>query len=178
MLVETYYNRRRAVRYALRWAFLRNPLFYDFEDIGGDCTNYVSQCLYAGCGVMNYSAENGWYYINSDNRSPSWSGVVFLRDFLLSNEGAGVYGIATELSELLPGDVIQLIDENGNYYHTVIVTAVLSPVVPENIFVSAHSVDARNRRLSTYDYADTLGIHIQGARLDTALPFPSLPNFL
>ena len=39
MLIEIGYDRRAAVRYALDWAFARNPRFYDFEDIGGDCTN-------------------------------------------------------------------------------------------------------------------------------------------
>ena len=35
------------VNYARKWAFSRNPAYYDFENIGGDCTNFVSQCLYA-----------------------------------------------------------------------------------------------------------------------------------
>lgn len=173
MLVETEYNRRAAVRYAIKWAFWRNPRFYDFEDIGGDCTNFISQCLYAGCGVMNYSQENGWYYINSNNRSPSWTGVTFLRDFLLTNRGAGVYGEAVPLNEIRPGDVIQLINEQGNFYHSVFVTAVFAPVVPQNIYVCAHSVDSRNRRLSTYEYADTLGIHIVGARREISLQYPT-----
>ncbi len=171
MLVETEYSRRRAVRYAIRWAYWRNPRFYDFEDIGGDCTNFISQCLYAGCGVMNYSQENGWYYISSYDRALSWTGVNFLREFLLTNKGAGVYGEEAPLSELLPGDVIQLIDSNGNFYHSVFVTAVFAPVTPANIFVCAHSVDARNRRLSTYDYAGTFGIKIIGARKEISLPF-------
>ena len=164
MLIEIGYDRRAAVRYALDWAFARNPRFYDFEDIGGDCTNYISKCLYAGCGVMNYSQENGWYYINSDNRSPSWTGVNFLREFLLSNLGEGVYAEVSPLSELRRGDIIQLINEEGRFYHTVIVSAIFSPAEPRNIFVCAHSDDARNRRLSTYNYADTMGFHILGAR--------------
>ena len=47
------YNRRAAVAYAHRWAFRRNPVFYDYEGLGGDCTNFASQCLYAG----NWSDE-------------------------------------------------------------------------------------------------------------------------
>jgi len=164
MLVEIGYNRRAAVAYAQKWAFARNKRFYDFEDIGGDCTNFVSQCLYAGCGVMNYSPVDGWYYINSDDRSPSWTGVTFLRDFLLTNEGAGVYGEETPLSRLLPGDVIQFENSAGRLYHTVIVSYVFYPVIPSNIYVCAHSVDSRNRRLSTYNYAAAYGIHISGAR--------------
>ena len=47
------YDRLEAVSYAHRWAYGRNPAFYDYEEIGGDCTNYASQCIYAGTGVMN-----------------------------------------------------------------------------------------------------------------------------
>lgn len=168
MLIETVYDRVAAVRYALRWAYARNPRFYDFEDIGGDCTNYISQCLYAGCGVMNYSQNNGWYYINSDNRSPSWTGVVFLREFLLTNLGAGVYGVEAALQDLSVGDVIQLRNSDGVIYHSLFVTFIANTfngiVTADNIFVSAHSYDVRNRRLSRYGYAEFLPIHIVGAR--------------
>ncbi len=169
MLIESDYDRRAAVRYALNWAFARNPRFYDFEDIGGDCTNYISQCLYAGCGVMNYSQENGWYYINSNDRAPAWTGVNFLREFLLTNRGTGVYGEQVPLSELRRADIIQLINREGRYYHTVFVSAIFEPATPENIFVCAHSVNARNRKLSTYNYADAAGFHIIGARREIAL---------
>ncbi len=169
MLIESGYDRRAAVRYALNWAFARNPRFYDFEDIGGDCTNFVSQCLYAGCGVMNYSRENGWYYINSNDRAPSWTGVNFLRKFLLTNTGVAVYAEEAPLSELRRGDIIQLVNGEGRFYHTVIISAILSPAVPSNIFVCAHSADARNRRLSTYNYANAVGFHILGARKEIGI---------
>ena len=45
MLVTKPYDRLHALKYAQKWALERNPLFYDFADIGGDCTNFVSQCL-------------------------------------------------------------------------------------------------------------------------------------
>ena len=50
---ETGYNREAAVDYARRWAMGRNPAYFDFEEIGGDCTNFASQCLFAGAKVMN-----------------------------------------------------------------------------------------------------------------------------
>ena len=43
MLIETGYDRRRAVEYALRWALSRNPEYYNFDNIGGDCTNFRSE---------------------------------------------------------------------------------------------------------------------------------------
>lgn len=167
MLIEIEYNRVKAVDYALRWAYSRNPRFYDFEDIGGDCTNFVSQCLYAGCGVMNFSGfADGWYYINGNDRSASWTGVQYLRRFLLTNKGTGVYGEESPLENLIPGDVIQFRNNAGILYHSVFVSYVRKPVNPDNIYVCAHSYDARDRRLSTYNYAKAEGIHILGARYE------------
>lgn len=168
MLEEIGYDREAAVDYALKWAYMRNPRFYDFEDIGGDCTNYVSQCLYAGCGVMNYSQTDGWYYVNINDRAPSWTGVIYLQRFLLTNMGAGVYGMTSPIEALVPGDVIQLQDSDGRFYHSLFVSYVIQPALPQNIFVCAHSYDARDRRLSTYGYYNALGIHILGARRETA----------
>lgn len=56
------YDRTAAVEYAHNWAYLRNPAYGKFDEMGGDCTNFVSQCLYAGCGVMNEQPDTGWYY--------------------------------------------------------------------------------------------------------------------
>lgn len=164
MLIPAGYDRVRAVAYALRWALSRDPRYYDFEDIGGDCTNFVSQCLFAGCGVMNYARENGWYYISPDDRAPAWTSVELLRSFLLTNAGAGPYGEPAELAGLRPGDVIQLRSDTGRLYHSLIVSYIFYPAVPENIFICSHSYDSRNRRLSTYSYAAAEGIRILGAR--------------
>lgn len=42
------YNRQKAVDYAHTWKNRRNSQFYDFENLGGDCTNFISQCLLYG----------------------------------------------------------------------------------------------------------------------------------
>ena len=156
------YDRRRAYRYALRWAYRRNPLFFDFTGSGGNCTNFVSQCIYAGCCTMNFTDTFGWYYISPDDRAPAWTGVEFLYNFLTVNAGVGPYGREVELSELETGDVVQLRREDGDYYHTLIVTG---RDVGE-ILVAAQSNDAFNRPLSTYDFAAARGIHIDGYRVD------------
>lgn len=49
------YNRGKAVAYALEWAMSRNPAYLDFEELGGDCTNFASQCLLAGRGRDEYN---------------------------------------------------------------------------------------------------------------------------
>lgn len=45
------YDRQAAFEYAKKWAFRRNPRYYNFEKIGGDCTNFASQCIYAGAKI-------------------------------------------------------------------------------------------------------------------------------
>ncbi len=151
------YNRRRAVRYAREWAFGRNPAYYDFTGIGGDCTNFISQCLYAGSGVMNYTPEVGWYYRNINDRSPSWTGVPFLYDFLVTNKSRGPFARETGRSEMEPGDVIQL----GNaerFYHSLLVTDVRDG----QIYVAAHSFNAYMRPLASYSYNRIRYLHIEG----------------
>ena len=77
------YRREDATAYAARWAFGRNPRYLSFNGIGGDCTSFVSQCLFAGGGVMNYQKDVGWYYSSPANRAAAWSSV------LRSGGGAG-----------------------------------------------------------------------------------------
>ena len=50
------YDRAAAVAYAHAWAYRRNPAYFDYSGIGGDCTNFASQCLYAGAPVMNFAS--------------------------------------------------------------------------------------------------------------------------
>ena len=156
------YNRRLAVQYAEKWAFSRNPLFFDFTDIGGNCTNFVSQCILAGCCTMNFTATFGWYYISPEDRAPAWTGVEFLYDFITKNMGVGPFGFETDLERLQKGDIIQLAGEDGDYYHTLLV----SGFEGDNILVTAQSNDAFNRPLSSYSYSTARGIHILAHRRD------------
>lgn len=157
---ELIYDREAAVRYAKKWAYGRNPAFYDYSRIGGDCTNFASQCIYAGAKVMNYTPTFGWFYKSANDRTPSWTGVEYLYNFLVNNKGAGPYAEDMPLSELEIGDVVQLGKATGDFYH--------SPVIVEisrgQIYVAAHSYDVYGKALSSYSYDLVRGIHILGVR--------------
>ncbi|MCH5147194.1 MAG: amidase domain-containing protein [Clostridiales bacterium] len=159
-MIETAYNRENAVAYAKKWAFGRNPAYYNFNLIGGDCTNFASQCIYAGAEVMNFTPVTGWYYRSVNDRSPSWTGVEYLYNFLTANEGVGPFAKEAPLSELEPGDIVQLGTSTGDYYHSPVVVAIRNGM----IFVAAHTNDAFNRPLSSYNFAKARGIHILGVR--------------
>lgn len=159
MLKEIGYRREAALDYAKKWAMGRNPRYMDFENLGGDCTNFASQCIYAGSGVMNYTPVMGWYYNNSSDRSPSWTGVQYLYNYLTGNKSVGPYAVKTGAAGVQPGDIVQL--GNGtSYYHSPVIVAVESG----RIFVAAHSYDAYMRPLDTYVYEEARFLHIQGVR--------------
>ena len=164
------YDRRAAVEYAHRWAFGRNPAYYNFDGLGGDCTNFASQCLYAGTGVMNYTPEYGWYYLNVNDRAPAWTGVPYFWDFMTrSAVSGGPFGVPVSPAYLRPGDFAQIrfVSSGEIFAHTPVVVSVGYPATLDNILVAAHSNDADDRPLSTYENVEEFRfLHILGAVRD------------
>ncbi len=156
---ERPYNRQAAVAYAQTWALHRNPNYYNFENIGGDCTNFASQCIYAGAGIMNYTPVTGWFYRTSSDRTAAWTGVEYLYRFLINNHSAGPYGHVVSERQAQPGDIVQLGTAQGKFYHSPVIIA-----TTPTILVAAHTFDALDRPLSTYQYALSRVIHIDGVR--------------
>lgn len=158
---EIPYDAAAAVYYARKWALGRNPAYYDFEKIGGDCTNFVSQCIYAGARVMNYTPVMGWYYRSLSDRSASWSGVEYLCNFLVNNRAVGPYAHIVPQSEAKIGDVVQLGTSGGDFYHSSVITA-----ITPSILVVAHSYDAVDIPLFLYNYESIRFIQIDGVRIN------------
>lgn len=155
------YNRDKAIVYAQKWAYLRNPKFYNYDGIGGDCTNFVSQCIYEGCKTMNYDTINGWFYNNANDKSPSWTGVEFLYKFLINNKGVGPFARKCSIEELEPGDIVQLSFDGVKFAHTLFVVN----NVGEKIFVATHTFDSYNRDMNTYSYKKIRFMKIEGYRI-------------
>lgn len=154
------YDRARAVAYAERWALGRNPAYLDFHGLGGDCTNFVSQCLYAGGGVMNFTPVSGWYYITASDRTASWTGVEYLYTFLTGNRGLGPYARETDAGAMRLGDVVQLGNAGERYTHAALVVDVRAG----ELYVAAHTIDAWMRPLSAYRQSNRRFLHIEGVR--------------
>ncbi len=157
------YSRDLAVAYANKWSLYRNPLYLDFSQLGGDCTNFISQCIYAGSHIMNYNPITGWYYRTPDDRSAAWTGVPFLHKYLTTHNGDGPFGSEVDLCDIQLGDVIQL-EKGGSFYHSLLATTVPDNPTPENVLISAHSFDAIDRPLSSYVFDNIRCIHIEGVR--------------
>lgn len=158
------YDRHKAVSYAHTWAFSRNPRFYDYELLGGDCTNFASQCVHAGTGVMNYKPIFGWYYINANRKAPAWTGVEYFHRFLVRYEATPgpVALVTSHLSLAEPGDVIQLRFDGNVFQHSPVVVSNDGTGDPGGVLLAAHSADADMRPLNTYEYSACRVLHILG----------------
>ncbi len=154
---EIIYNRNLCVEYAKRYAYKRNPKYYNFDKIGGNCTNFASQCLYAGLPVMNH-APLGWYYNSADSRSPSWTSVESFYDFLTANTGVGPYAIQVDLPKVEIGDFVQLANRN-DYFHTLVICETVG-----GIKVCANSIDSFMRPINSYYFTSLRFIKILGGR--------------
>ena len=168
MLVTKPYIRENAVAYAKKYAFSQNSLFASFAGFGGNCTNFVSQSIYAGSCEMNYTPTFGWYFISLDDRSPSWAGVEYFYNFIIGNADVGPFGRVATSDELELGDVIQLARNEEGYYHSLLVVGFDG----EDILVAAQTDNAYARPLSTYDYDYARYIKILGVRFE----YPEEPD--
>ncbi|MUV36661.1 putative 35.5 kDa protein in gldA 3'region [Lentibacillus sp. JNUCC-1] len=143
------YDRQAAVKYAERWWNSYNPAYRRFDV---DCTNYVSQCLYAGGAPMHGAPkrDRGWWY-QGDNWSYSWSVAHSLR-WYLSGATQGLKGSeVSEASELELGDIICYdFQGDGRWDHNTIVVSKDNNGMP---LVNAHT---DNSRMRYWSYEDSL----------------------
>ena len=141
------YNRQKAVEYAQKWALARNPHFYNFDSMEGDCTNFVSQCLYAGGLPMNYKKDGGWYYASINDRAAAWSKAEHLYKFLTTNKCTGPKAKVKPIEEAQIGDIIQISYDGKSFVRSIFVVAT------DPLLVNYHSeINAQNSLFSTYIY--------------------------
>ncbi len=152
-------NIQAETEYARRWAFSHNPRYHNFENLGGDCTNFISQCIFAGGAVMNYTRDTGWYYNSLQDRAAAWTGVEFFYRFIVNNKGAGPFGDIVPVRSAAVGDVIQL-GSGGRFYHSLLVVSIRSGIP----CVAAHTAAAFDRPLTSYHYDELRCMRIAFAR--------------
>jgi|GEM_PF-686190 len=74
------YNRTNAAQYIYNYTITPNIAYFDYTNLGGDCTNFISQVLAAGKMPMTESVPNpttkDWYYYGSSwgaERTSTWT---------------------------------------------------------------------------------------------------------
>lgn len=113
---------------------------------------------------MNYSTNNGWYYIDGNRKSPSWSGVEFLYTFLTTNKLVGPYGEQVQQNEIKVGDIAQLSFDGNQFGHTLVIVNIEDVNNLSKIYISSHTWDSFNKRISEYNFQKIRFVHINGVR--------------
>ena len=112
---------------------------------------------------MNFTPTFGWYYIDANRKAPAWTGVEYLRNFLTRTApSVGPVALEGTIEQLMPGDIVQLSFTGEGFQHSPVVVSVGKPAAPENVLLAAHSYDADDRPLSTYEYKTARYLHITG----------------
>lgn len=157
------------VKYAYEFALKekKDRLFYTAGE--SDCTNFVSQCIWASLGnynpmdneetISNIKKEkcmikNLWLG-NQYGGTMAWANVESLWNFILKKPEFKAKGINQNkpvsdlnMEQISEGDIIQVRRRNDSRYsHSAYVTMVKEYKGGRNIYVSQHSYDKLNRNL-------------------------------
>ncbi|WP_027410493.1 amidase domain-containing protein [Anoxybacteroides tepidamans] len=141
------YDRIKAVQYAETWWNSYNPKFPKFSV---DCTNFISQCLYAGgVPMVGYPNRSKGWWMKNGSWSYSWTVANAFRWYLSGNH-IGLQAIEVSSPEkLVPGDVICYdFQGDGRFDHSTIVVAKDQKGMP---LVNAHTTNSRMRYWSYED---------------------------
>ena len=162
------YSPDKGILYAKTFSKSYNPLFYSAP---GDCSNFVSQCIWAAYGGYDFSStkisyENirkkyrmvpGTWHGNEGGGTTNWESVENLYNFLCKEKAIGPNGIGLNnkktFESLSPssinlGDVLQFGSVNKRYSHSVYVTYINGNGNKySDIYISQHTADLYNRNL-------------------------------
>jgi hypothetical protein len=146
------YNPTSAINYAYKYYDKYNSNYKNFNSSGGDCVNFVSQCLKAG----GCKTSSDWYYSSSADYSASWIKCSKFKSFWTDNSNATYvysmdifkkyYSSLKNYMNLQIGDVIMLCERVGVFvlpYHTIIISSIST----SDILYSAHNNDCFNKSL-------------------------------
>lgn len=152
------YNPYEAVKYALRYAYNPNPSYKYMEyhgTGGGDCSNFISQCLRAGGAPMAFGTSRPWWYndrgtpsTNDDSWSLSWSVAHSLHWCLKTRYTQHIPGLSgmevDDINKLDTGDLIQYENSKGLVFHSAIITGFADYLGRRIPLLTQHTPNAAN----------------------------------
>ncbi len=172
------YNAEAALAYSYEWAgkyeMKRNMHYLAYDEYGGNCNNFTSQCLFASGIPMDLSGDiyHQWKWYGDDingystpyGRTMSWTGVDFFWQYCSENGGRGIVAeCGGNIYSARPGDILQYVDNNVGV-HSVIITKVIyddyGNVV--DFLINSNTTDKVDCPMSIYGYTDFRLIRIAG----------------
>ncbi len=168
------YDREAAASYGASFVGQRNADWWDYSRQGGNCQNFVSQCLYAGGIPMDTRGDAVWkWYGEGVNEreedrgcSASWINVDAFYQYVRENEG---YGLAARTDgsywEGNVGDVI-LMGPAHDLNHSVLISKVVQNAQGRTVDYLIHSntSDVKDFPVSAYPNPRQVLVRILGWR--------------
>lgn len=140
------YMREKAVAYAKKYALSPNTKEWkNYEEWGGDCTNFVSQCLFEGGIPFDHQGKyinDKWYWYSDYYRTPSFTSATALKDYMLRNTGFGLVVKLGSLQSMELGDIVQLGDLQTTTHSMLVVDIVKDESdvnVTKDLLIAQHS---------------------------------------
>lgn len=157
------YSSSDAVAYAEKYYDTYNSAYPNWASYGGDCANFISQCLYAGGKSMqgtpgtSTAAQNwsNWFSTGSScdtkNVSSTWRGANAFKSYWQNNARAYSTFSAVDADAYnygFKGDAVSLLNSNGSAYHTLIIVGY--DTTKKDFIVAAHTYNTKTAYLSDY----------------------------
>lgn len=185
------YNRANAAQFALdnSSSSSRNDDYSEFfPAFTADCQNFASQCVWFGLGgtestsaisnknkPMITTTGRKWYCSSESDKTSSWTVVGDFRNYVVSESDGkeGIYGVRYAVgnaAKAQKGDIIQIRNSSGTWYHSYVinnVTGTYGSRTISNLYICAHTTNRRNENLSIVlggDSANFRLIRINGTR--------------
>ncbi|HCT92069.1 MAG TPA: hypothetical protein DF613_11940 [Lachnospiraceae bacterium] len=169
------YSYQDAVAYADKYATSYNPAYENYNSIGGDCANFVSQCLYAGGLPMT----DNWYFRRGADgkctRTGSWSMADGLFNYVSQYCGTAVVNADPDkmVSSVTAGNpVFYYSSSKGRYSHAAICVGVNASGVP---VIDAHNNDHLRAVWTLGTWSKRAVVKINGNGSTPSTQTPSLP---
>lgn len=170
LALTTYsYSRSSAVTYADTYWSTYNTTYY--VTLTEDCTNFVSQAIYAGEGKsptdtsgmgIGGNSNTDWFYVWNNSGSAPWVGTPQQYTFITGNTNQiGPYGGLGTFYDTGLGDIAQ-IKQGSSYDHEGIITVLGPDLTSEK--VNAHTTNRWHYPLSNWSTFSLRYIIVQGWR--------------
>jgi Putative amidase domain len=161
------YSANAAVAYAAEWALKTNPNYPNFSlpNLGGDCTNFVSQVLRTGgwelTKTRSETAVTSWFVAYDKptkvfTKSQTWSVANGLHQRLVKDRQELNTRILPSINSLKVGDVVFMVNKaTGLAHHAMVVTKVgifwswFSALGFSDAYVSYHNDSTNAPQLNT-----------------------------
>lgn len=167
---EHAYNRDKALEYANTYVNKRNSAFTAYDESGGNCQNFASQCINAGGIPMDYKGEQWKHYSSSLNtseeakgRSASFISTTSFYNYAKTNTG---YGLVSDPDVNIfygeAGDIAHV--GYKGYSHAVVVVSQVKDKSGKTIdlLINCNTVSLENYPLLGYVYPNKRLIKILG----------------